>query len=154
LQSTLKSIAIAVTMPEFACWTKLTFPQCRTIENASSQDGKKWRLASNISKSSWPGYRGQCYGRVLESPETVWHITGKRSQSGLFPSTLIMLGWNSIDSLESYENSIDRTLQREAQAEFSSSTLKSHRCEVGTNSWFNRANHLGLIDVFFPSNIT
>lgn len=67
---------------------------------------------------------------------------------------LIQLEWDTIASLEGYENSTDRALQCKAQAEFSSTPLESHRCEVDISFWSNMSPHLGLVDAFFPSSIS
>jgi len=64
-----------------ACWTKLTIPTSQTIEEKTSDDGRRWLLASaNVNPDKAPGFYAQFFGRMTESPKTVWYITGDISK--------------------------------------------------------------------------
>jgi len=58
-------------------WTELHIPLSKTIEDEKSEDGKKWySLTTYHNPEKTPGFRISCFGRVTETPEKVWYITG------------------------------------------------------------------------------
>lgn len=100
--------------------------------------------AMGVSVSVGSSSRLRLYGTLPVSHISLYDVYWK----------LIWVGWSTIDSLNAYEKSTERALQREVQAEFSSSPLESHRCKVNKQFWAWITPHLGLIDAHFPSHIS
>ncbi|KAF1843426.1 uncharacterized protein K460DRAFT_357154 [Cucurbitaria berberidis CBS 394.84] len=125
--------------PLISCWTKLTVPKTCTIDDATSEDGEKWLRASTyVDTTKTPGYMAQCFGRMTESPLTVFYITA----------------WNSHDSLNEFEKSMDSLLQHEEHAKLSSTPLETFRYEVRCSFWMYLTKNVGFFDAYFPASIS
>ena len=67
-----------------ASWTTLKIHTSSTFEDDETEDGKKWiSIIKPLTREKQPGFLHGIWGRVTESPEDVWLVTGKGSLSYL-----------------------------------------------------------------------
>lgn len=58
-------------------WTTLTIPLTSTFDDATTEKGKTWiSIIKPLTRNNLPGFFHGIWGRVKESPEVVWLVTG------------------------------------------------------------------------------
>jgi hypothetical protein len=59
-------------------WTTLTIPLTNTFEDKSTEEGKKWiSTIKPLTRTNLSGFFHAIWGRLTETPEVVWLVTGK-----------------------------------------------------------------------------
>jgi hypothetical protein len=63
-----------------ASWTTLRIPKSSTFDTRNTEDGRTWlSIIRPMTRSKQPGFLHGIFGRVVESPQTVWLVTGMKS---------------------------------------------------------------------------
>jgi hypothetical protein len=63
-----------------ASWTTLNIPKSSTFDTRNTEDGRTWfSIIRPMTRSKQPGFLHGSFGRVVESPHTVWLVTGMNS---------------------------------------------------------------------------
>jgi hypothetical protein len=61
-----------------ASWTTLQVPKSSTFDTRNTEDGRTWlSIIKPMTRSKQTGFLHGIFGRVIESPQTVWLVTGK-----------------------------------------------------------------------------
>ncbi|TVY13275.1 hypothetical protein LARI1_G008482 [Lachnellula arida] len=117
-----------------ASWTTLTIPISTTIEKAKTPYGKKWlSLMRPMRRQQQPDFFHGLWGRVVESPETVWFVTG----------------WKSAESLSAFETSPTAATQFQRLAAISTSPPSTVHVNF-TGFWWDRVTSFtGVMDAHF-----
>jgi hypothetical protein len=147
-----------------ASWTTLEIPKSSTFDTRNTEDGRTWlSIIRPMTRSKQSGFLHGIFGRIIESPQTVWLVTGTKADPRNDISQWAVSqwnianrssGWESSEALEKFEASSTWSTQRELMASMSMTPPKTIHC-VFSGAWWDRLTpHTGVTDISFPASST
>ncbi|KAG9229721.1 hypothetical protein BJ875DRAFT_181194 [Amylocarpus encephaloides] len=120
-------------------WTTLTLPLTSTFDDPSTEEGKKWiSIIKPLTRNNLPGFLHGIWGRVTETPETAWLVTG----------------WETSEALQQFERSSSHAEQTATLEGMSSSPPGTVHCDLTGFFWNHLTPHTSITDIYFPSPLS
>ncbi|KAF4633312.1 hypothetical protein G7Y89_g4805 [Cudoniella acicularis] len=120
-------------------WTTLTIPLTSTFSDDETEEGKAWTtIIKPLTRENLPGFLHGIWGRVTETPEVIWLVTG----------------WKSSEALQKFEESSMCIEQMKKLESMSTSPPNTVHCSFTGFFWDRLTPHTSITDIYFPSPLS